>query len=304
VVAVVPDEMRWQTDWGLRLRMAGTLAGLVLVYAGFVAALALAFGSFLLVLAGALVAIGLQYRFGKRIALRAAGADRVAPGEYPDLHARVGRLAQQAGVPKPDVAVVEAGEPNAFAAGRSREHATVCVTSGLLERLDGDELDAVLAHELAHVKHRDVALLTTVSALSTVAYLLVRNAWWFGDGGDGGGGDSALPWLLVAVVASLVVWVASYLLIRALSRYREYAADRGAAAITGDPAALAGALRTIEDADPPGEDLRESAGMAALWVVPGFDDDGIDVRSLLRTHPPTGERIERLRAMQASLAGE
>jgi heat shock protein HtpX len=294
--------MNWETDWGLRLRMAGTIAALALVYGGFVAALSVAFGSVLVVGAGALLVVGLQYRFGSEIALKAAGGERVTAREHPDLHARVDRLAQQSNLPKPDVAVAPVETPNAFVAGRSRENATVCVTWGLLARLDDEELDAVLAHELAHVKHRDVALLTTVSALSTVAFLLVRNFWWFGDGDAGGGGDSGMSWLFVVVLASFVVWVLSYLLIRALSRYREFAADRGAAAITGNPAALAGALRTIEGTETPAEDLRASSGMAAMWIVPGFDDGGLDVRSLLSTHPPVEKRVERLQGMQQSVS--
>ncbi|PSQ19061.1 zinc metalloprotease HtpX [Halobacteriales archaeon QS_8_69_26] len=299
--------MRVTADWGLRLRMAATLAGLGVLYLGLVAALAKATGSTVLVVAGAGLAVAAQYRYADRIALRATGAERVDPAAYPDLHARLVRLSRTAGVPAPDLAVVDSPDRNAFAAGRSRESAVVCVTTGLLDALDGEELDAVLAHELAHVAHRDATVLTLVSALSTVAYAVVRHVWWFGDGGDGGssGGESGVPWLLVAVLVSLVVWAGSYVLIRALSRYREYAADRGAALITGDPAALAAALETLaaedeDEDDRPEEDLRAGAGMNALYAVPG--GSRFDVPEIMRTHPPTERRVERLRSMERDLS--
>jgi len=298
--------MEYETDWGLRIRMALALAGLGILYAAFVGALIAWLGrsSLPLVVLGGVAFVGLQYRYSDEIALRAVDATRVEDGEYADVRARLERLARTADLPPPDLAVIDSEVPNALATGQSPGSATVCVTTGLVETLEDRELDAVLAHELAHVRNRDAALLTVVAGLATAASLVVRRFWWFGDGadgGDGGGGDSGTPWFLVFVAVSLVTWIGSYLLIRALSRHREYAADRGAAAITGDPAALASALTTIEDdvGGTPEADLRSGVGANALYVVPY---DGIDAAELLRTHPPTGRRVERLRELSRDLS--
>ena len=286
--------MQWQTDWGLRARMALTMLLLFGLYVVFVGILTLYFGSLLVpvVLLGSFSLV--QYFFSDKLALRSMGASRVEASEYPRLHDRVGRLAQQADLPKPDVAVADSGTPNAFATGRSPDSAVVCVTTGLLDALDDGELEGVLAHELAHVKNRDVAVMTVASFLSTIAFVIVRWGWLFG-----GRGRNRAP-VVVAILVSLVVWVVSFVLIRALSRYREYAADRGAATITGRPSALASALATISGRmdEVPTEDLREQAEMNAFFIVPiskGF------VGRLARTHPPTEERIERLHELEREM---
>ncbi|WP_246984790.1 zinc metalloprotease HtpX [Halorientalis marina] len=288
--------MEWRTDWGLRGRMVVTMLLLGVLYVLFAAALSLYFTGLLpIVLIMGLLA-GAQFFFSDRLALRSMGAREVEESEFPDLHRSVGRLAQQADLPKPTVAVAETSVPNAFATGRSPNSATVCVTTGLMETLDRDELDGVVAHELAHIKNRDVAVMTIASFLPTIAFLVVRWGWLFGGGRNrrGGGG------IVVAIVVSLVVWILSFLLIRALSRYREFAADRGGAVITGQPSALAGALAKIDGRMDrvPEEDLREQAEMNAFFVVPiksGF------VGKLARTHPATETRIERLRALEREM---
>ncbi|WP_178915713.1 zinc metalloprotease HtpX [Natronomonas gomsonensis] len=286
--------MQWQTDWGLRLRMGFTMFLLFALYLVFVGVLTLYFGNLLIpaILLGAFSLA--QYFFSDKLALRSMGARTVSEEEYPQLHAQVGRLSQQADLPKPDVAVADNRTPNAFATGRSPSHGVVCVTTGLLDALDDDELEGVIAHELAHIKNRDVAVMTIASFLSTIAFLIVRWGWLFG-----GRNRNGAP-VIVAILVSLVVWVISFLLIRALSRYREYSADRGAVAITGNPSALASALMTISGRMDriPEEDLREQAEMNAFFIIPiskGF------IGKIARTHPPTEKRIEALREMEREM---
>jgi len=288
--------MEWRTDWGLRGRMVLTILLLGGLYVVFLAVLWTAFESLLavVVLMGAF-SLG-QFFYSDRLALWSMDAREVDPSEYPDLHRSVDRLVMQADLPKPAVAVADTSVPNAFATGRSRSNATVCVTTGLLETLDREELEGVLAHELAHIKNRDVAVMTIASFLSTIAFLVVRWGWLFG-GRDRRGGHSGV---VVAIAVSLVVWVLSFLLVRALSRYREYAADRGGALITGDPGALASALVTIDGGMDrvPDEDLREQAEMNAFFVIP--IDRGF-IGRIARTHPPTEKRVEKLRELQREL---
>ncbi|MDZ5811078.1 zinc metalloprotease HtpX [Halorubrum sp. AD140] len=286
--------MEWKTDWGLRGRMAFTMFLLFALYVVFVGALTVYFGDFLfplIMLGGFSVA---QYFFSDKLALRSMGAREVDADEYPDLHRRIERLSQQADLPKPTVAVADTQVPNAFATGRNRKNATVAVTTGLLRSLDSDELDGVLAHELAHVKNRDVMVMTIASFLSTIAFFIVRWGWLFsGDNRQGA------P-VIVAILVSILVWIVSFLLIRALSRYREYTADRGAALITGKPGALASALMTIDGRMDrvPKEDLRQEAEMNAFFIIPiksGF------IGKLASTHPSTEKRVERLRELEREM---
>ncbi|MFB6074113.1 MAG: zinc metalloprotease HtpX [Haloarculaceae archaeon] len=291
--------MQWRTDWGLRGRMVLTMLLLGALYLVFLGAMTLYFKSLLAVaLLFGLFSLA-QFLFSDRVALWSMGAHEVGPDEYPALHRTVERLAQQADLPKPTVAVAETTTPNAFATGRSQSSATVCVTTGLLETLDDEQLAGVLAHELAHVKNRDVMVMTIASFLSTLAFVVVRWGWLFGGGRNRRGGGS----IVVGILVSLVVWVLSFLLIRALSRYREYAADRGGALITGNPAALASALVTIDDRMDrvPTEDLRDQADMNAFFIVP--IDVGV-IGRLFRTHPATEKRVERLQALERELEGQ
>jgi len=277
-------------DWGLISRMVFTSFLLLAVYLVLAVVIVEVLGAGIIVAALLLGSLSLvQYFFSDKLALRSMGAREVSESEYPSLHRSVTRLSQQADVPKPRVAVADSSVPNAFAAGRNQQNSVVCVTTGLLETLDDDELDGVLAHELAHILNRDVAVMTIASFFSTVAFIIVRYGWWFGGGRSR---NSAPIW--IAILVSLVVWVVSFFLIRALSRYREYAADRGGAAITGDPIALASALQRIsgEMDEIPKTDLREEAEMNAFFIIPirsGF------ISRLASTHPPTEKRVEQLR---------
>ncbi|MFB6136333.1 MAG: zinc metalloprotease HtpX [Halobacteriaceae archaeon] len=288
--------MEWKADRGLQARMVLTGLLLFALYAVFLGALVAYFrGNVLPTVVVMGLFLGAQYFFSDKLALRSMGARAVSEEEYPRLHAAVTRLSQQADLPVPTVAVAESATPNAFATGRSRENATVCVTTGLLNTLDEEELDGVLAHELAHVKNRDVAVMTVAGFLSTVAFVVVRWGWLFGGGRNR---NQAPVWVAIAV--SLVVWVLSYFLVRALSRYREFAADRGGAVITGQPSALASALLKISGRMDriPEEDLRDQAEMNAFFIVPvrsGF------VGRLFSTHPSTEKRVERLREMEREM---
>jgi heat shock protein HtpX len=266
-------------------------------------ALYLVFGAVLFAYTGSaallVVVLGLfslgQFFFSDRLALYSMGASEVSEEEYPELHAMIARLSQQADVPKPTVAVADSRVPNAFATGRTPSNSAVAVTTGIMNTLDEEELEGVLAHELAHIKNRDVMVMTIASFLSTIAFLVVRFGWWFGGGRRENGG------VIVAILASLVVWVVSFFLIRALSRYREYAADRGGAVITGNPSALASALLKIsgEMDNVPQDDMREQAEMNAFFIIPiksGF------IGRLFSTHPSTEKRVERLRDLERELA--
>jgi heat shock protein HtpX len=289
--------MEWKPDWGLRGRMFLTMFLLFGLYIVFIAALTLTdLGLTTIVVVMGLFSLG-QFFFSDKLALYSMGAKEVSEEQYPQLHATIERLSQQADLPKPRVAVADSRVPNAFATGRSQKNAAVAVTTGLLRTLDEDELEGVLAHELAHVKNRDVMVMTVASFLSTIAFLVVRWGWWFGGGRNRNNGG-----VFVAIAVSLVVWIVSFVLIRALSRYREYAADRGGAVITGKPSALASALLTIDGRMDrvPQEDLRETAEMNAFFIIPirsGF------IGKIFSTHPSTESRVERLRELEREMEG-
>ncbi|ELY55923.1 zinc metalloprotease HtpX [Natronolimnohabitans innermongolicus] len=292
--------MNWQADWGLRFRMFLTMFLLFALYIVFAGVLTTYMGGGLIVFAMLFGGMSLvQYYFSDTLTLKSMGAKTVSADEYPQLHGSIERLSQQADLPKPKVAVIDSNVPNAFATGRNQQNAAVAVTTGLMRTLDRDELDGVLAHELAHVKNRDMMVMTIASFLSTIAFMIVRWGAFFGGGHNRGGKGGA--GIMVAILVSLVVWIISYLLIRALSRYREYSADRGAAAITGNPSALASALMKISGQmdKVPKEDMREEAEMNAFFIIP--IKSGI-VGQLFSTHPPTEKRIEQLRQLEGELA--
>ena len=284
--------MQWTTDWGLRGRMGLTMFLLAALYVVFLGVLVTFTNAGVLTIVLAMGAFSfVQYFYSDKMALYSMGAKVVDESEAPELHRTIERLAQQADLPKPQVAVADSRVPNAFATGRNQQNATVAVTSGLMRTLNQEELEGVLAHELAHIKNRDVMVMTIASFLSTIAFIVVRWGWLFG-----GNGRNQAP-VYVAILASLIVWVVSFFLIRALSRYREYSADRGAASITGNPSALASALMAISGRmdNVPQEDLREQAEMNAFFIIPirsGF------IGKIASTHPPTEKRIEKLRELE------
>jgi heat shock protein HtpX len=282
-------------DRGLQLRMLLTLGLLGCLYTTLAVILLVAGGGVLaMALVLALLALG-QIWLSEKLALRAMHAHVVSPQDAPGLHALVERLAIQADVPMPRIALSDLEVPNAFALGRSPKHATVCVTRGLLGMLERSELEGVLAHELAHIKNRDVALMTMASFFASVAALIAQWGAFAGIGDRDRG-----PGMIVILLVSIAVYVISYLLMLALSRYREFAADRGAALLTGRPSALASALGRLSNAAArvPERDLREAAGMQAFFIVPSAS--GLASR-LLATHPPTSQRIERLGQIEAQL---
>lgn len=297
--------MKQSYDWGLKLRMVLTLLALGGLYIALGYGVAILFGFFVgspglghfvgIALSVALIA-GSQYYYGPNLALRTMDARVVEPAEYPDLHSRVRQLAQQADVPTPRVAVAENATPNAFAAGRRQGDAVICVTTGLLSKTDDDELEAVLAHELAHIVNRDFQLMTGIAALSIMAGWIVRWGFLFGDGGDGGGEGQ----LIGGYVAALLVWVGAFFVGRLISRYREFAADRGAATLTGDPAALISALETISDDldSVPEEDLREAEHANALLAAEVRESR---LERLFRTHPALENRVEKLQSLAAEM---
>jgi heat shock protein HtpX len=282
--------------------MVLTLFGLGLVYVLFIGALIAAGVSAVLVLVIAAGFALVQLLFGDRIALAAMRAHVTEPHQAPELHATIERLCQLSDLPKPRVAVAETDLPNAFAAGHSRKTATVCVTTGLMERLEPRELEGVLAHELSHIANKDVIVMTVAGFLATVAGLLVRFGVYSGMMGGNRGRDNSAAVFMVVILVSVVVYVLSFLLLRALSRYREYAADRGAAIMTGAPAQLASALSKISGtmARIPTKDLRAAEGLNAFFIIPAVAR-GFSLSSVVSTHPPAEKRIERLMAMQAQI---
>ena len=287
-------------DTGLQARMLLTLFLLGAVYVVLVGALfaAGASGVTILVIAAGLFA--LQYFTSEKLALRAAGAREVSPQEAPELHAMIERLCVQADLPKPTVAVADNPMPNAFAMGRSQKHSTVCATTGILELLSPAELEGVMAHELTHIANRDVAIMTIASFFASIASMIVQFGFFFG-GGFGGEGDDDSPGILGLILISLLVYVVSFFLMMALSRYREFAADRGAAVITGRPSALSSALLKISGTMEriPQNDLRAHAELNAFYIFPAKAKQS--VFNLFSTHPPMEERIERLSRLEQQL---
>ena len=287
-------------DRGLTLRMLATTAMLGLLYVLFAVVL---FNVLNVGLAPMLlIVVGLafvQYWTSDKLALAASGAKIVSPEEAPELHAMVERLCALADLPKPRIAVVDSDVPNAFATGRNPKHAAVAVTTGLWRRLEAPEIEAVLGHELSHVANRDVLVMTVASFFAMLAALLTRFGLYAGMFGGFGGGNrnnnnNQVPvWLIVTLVA-MVTYAISFVLIRTISRYREYAADRGSALITGAPENLMSALQKIASGitQIPQRDLREVAGMNAFFIVP--TNWRQQMGELFMDHPPLEKRLAAL----------
>ncbi|PND52781.1 MULTISPECIES: zinc metalloprotease HtpX [Rhodococcus] len=296
---------RFRPDRRLTVRMAVTMGLLAVVYVAFVAALVVLIKSILLIvlLVGGLLLA--QFWFSDRIALYGMRARIVTAEEQPQLHGLVERLCSLADMPKPQIAVADMELPNAFATGRSTKRAVLCVTTGLTRRLDPEELEGVLAHELSHVAHRDVVVMTIASFLGVLAGLLARMMLYssmFGGNRDRRDGDNFVVIVLAVMAVSAVVYAVSYLLIRALSRYRELAADRAGAILTGRPSALASALTKVsgEIARIPTRDLRAAQAFNAFFFAPALGAQ-TSVAHLLSTHPALERRLDQLASLSTQL---
>ena len=283
-------------DTGLQFRIVLVLFLLGAVYAVLVAALIAAGVNAALVGVIAVVLLLVQLFASDKIGLAAMGAHEVTPDQAPELHAMIERLCVQANLPKPKVALVETQVPNAFAMGRSPKSATVCCTTGIMNVLSPNELEGVLAHELTHVLNRDVVVMTIASFFATIAAYIVQFGFFFGGDDDSEeGGIGVLGLILV----SLVVYAVSFVLLQALSRYREYAADRGSAIITGRPSALASALLKIAGVSDqiPAQDLRSTQQLKAFYIY------WPSAREFISSHPPIEKRIAALQRLEAQLQG-
>jgi heat shock protein HtpX len=298
----MPRPTSFGKDTGLQLRMALTMFLLGAVYVVLVVALLLAGAGALTVaiIAGGLALLNLFA--SDKLALAAMGGRVVSPQEAPQLHALIERLCVQADLPKPKVAVANTSMPNAFALGRSPKNATVCATTGIMDLLSPSELEGVMAHELTHVANRDVAIMTLASFFATIAAYIVQFGFFFG-GSSSSRDDDNNPSFAVLFLVSLAVYFVSFLLMQALSRYREFAADRGAALITGRPSALASALTKISSgmARIPQKDLRASSELNAFFIFPAGVGKGIS--GLFSTHPPIEKRIAALQRLESQLQG-
>jgi heat shock protein HtpX len=291
-------------DAGLSARMFLTTFLLGLLYVVFFIVLIQIFsiGLYLgLVLIGGLAIF--QWYTSDKVALAASGAKIVSPEEAPELHEMVDRLCAMAGLPKPRVAVIPSDVPNAFATGRTPKHSAVAVTRGLWERLEPREIEGVLAHELSHVANRDVTVMTLASFFSMLAGMLARWGMWggmFSGGNRDSNSNSGFVWLIVIAV-SVITYIVSWVLIMTISRYREYAADRGSALITGAPEQLMSALQKIASQMTriPQRDLREVSAMNAFFIIPAGVKSG--ARELFSTHPPLEKRLARLAEISAEM---
>ena len=288
-------------DAGLQARVLLTIFLLGLLYVALFVVIVQAGAG----LATTVVILGLfslaQLFFSDKLALASMGAKEVSPEQAPGLHSMIEKLCIQADLPKPKIAVADTDVPNAFAIGRSRKSATVCATTGIMRRLSPSELEGVMAHELAHVKHRDVLVMTIASFFASIAAIITQFGFFFG-----GGGDDDNPSFAIVLLVSFVVYILSFFLMMALSRYREFAADRGAAIVTGRPSALSAALVKISSAveQLPSRDLREAGRlerMNAFFIVPVRVKSA--VQALFSTHPPMEKRIERLQQLESQLQG-
>ncbi|MDY0815495.1 zinc metalloprotease HtpX [Kitasatospora purpeofusca] len=296
---------RFAPDRGLTGRMVGTMFLIGLLYVGFTGLLIVllrgAWPIIVLISGGLFVA---QFWFSDRITERAMGAHRVTPEQYPQLHGAVDRLCALADMPKPRVAVADNDMPNAFATGRNPQNAVVCVTTGLLRRLEPEELEGVLAHELSHVAHRDVAVMTVAGFLGVLAGAMTRIAMYGGfmGGGRNNNDSNAAIAALVIPLVSIAVYAISFLLTRLLSRYRELAADRAAAQLTGRPSALASALTKVtgQIAAIPTRDLRQSQAYNAFYFAPALSAREAATQ-LFSTHPSLEQRLAQLAKISSDL---
>src|SRR5262245_7890201 len=314
---------RYAPDRGLIARMGVTMFLIGLVFTAFIIAIVLLLSQYSNVSSGGIVFIAVlvaagisfgSYYWSDRIALSTAGAQLVSPQDGPmaaELHGVIDRLCALANMPKPRVAIAPTDLPNAFATGRSSKVAVVCVTQGLLRGLDRNELEGVIAHEMSHVAHKDVAVMTIASFLGIAAALLVRFAFYselFGGGRDRGRGNdqNALPVVLIVMLIGIVVYAISFILIRLLSRYRELSADRAGALLTGQPSALASALVKVSDdmGKIPTRDLRAAEPLNAFYFAPALSPrrGQWSLSTLFSTHPSLDRRLRELDKISQQLS--
>jgi heat shock protein HtpX len=287
-------------DGGLQARMLLTMFLLGLVYVVFVGALFAAGAGAGLIVGIAVVLLLVQLFTSDKIALATLGVKEVTPAQEPELHGIIDRLCVQADLPKPRVCVMETAMPNAFAMGRSRKSTTVTATRGILDLLPSAELEGVMAHELTHVINRDVMVMTLASFFATLASLIAQFAFFFG---GGYGNEEEEQDVFLVVIVSTLVYAISFLLLRALSRYREFAADRGGAVLTGRPSALASALIRISGTMErvPSQDLRAAEGMSAFFIIPARTKKSL--MNIFADHPPLEQRLAALERLESQLQG-
>ena len=297
----------WQRrETGLVARMILSFAILGLLYIIFLSVLAYLGLGFVPIAIVASLMILAQWYFSDKIVLWSSGAKLVTRDQFPELHDMVERIVARNNLPKPKIAVIKAHMPNAFATGKGPKSSVVAVTTGLMEILDTLELESVIAHELTHIRNRDVLVLTLASLFSTVAWYLMQFGFYGGlySGGMGYGGNrsnNSAGAMIIVIAVAMLTWVISFLVIRAISRYREFAADRGSAQMTGKPVKLANALMKISGTmkNIPTKDLRQVEGLNAFFIVPALS--GSTIGNLFSTHPPVQKRVEKLMEMEASM---
>jgi len=294
----------WQKrDTGLTARMIVSFAVLTILYIVFLSVLAyVGVGAIAIAVIAGIMIIA-QWYFSDKIVLWSTGAKIVSREQFPELHDLVERIVARNNLSKPRIAVVNARMPNAFATGKTPKSSIVAVTTGLMDQLDTEELQGVIAHEMAHIKNRDVLVLTLASVFSVIAWYLMRFGMYGAMfGGHGRRGDQGAGGMMLILLVAIVTWIVSFLIIRAISRYREYVADRDGALITGKPSKLASALLKISGTMKriPTRDLREVEGMNAFFIIPAISGDALT--NLFSTHPPVDQRIKKLMEMEAAMS--
>src|SRR5215218_8573429 len=294
----------WQKrDTGLTARMIVSFAVLTILYIIFLSVLACVGVSAIAIAVIAGIMILAQWYFSDKIVLWSTGAKIVSREQFPELHDLIERIVARNNLSKPRVAVINTRIPNAFATGKTPKSSIVAVTTGLMDQLDAEELEGVIAHELAHIKNRDVLVLTLASLFSMMAWYLMRFGMFGGMyGGQGRRGNEGSGAMLLILLVAIVTWIVSFLIIRAISRYREYVADRDGALITGKPSKLASALLKISGTMKriPTRDLREIEGMNAFFIIPAVS--GSSFTNLFSTHPPVAQRVKKLMEMEAAMS--
>jgi heat shock protein HtpX len=283
-----------------------SFAILGLLYIVFLSVLAYIGLGFLPITIIAFIMILAQWYFSDKIVLWSSGAKVVTTDQFPELHNLVDRIVARNSLPKPKIAIINTRMPNAFATGKGPKSSVVAVTTGLMDILNTEELEGVIAHELTHIRNRDVLVLTLASLFSTVAWYLMQFGFYGGlySGGMGYGGNrnnNSAGAMIIVIAVALLTWVVSFLIIRAISRYREFAADRGSAQMTGKPVELANALMKISGnmKNIPTRDLRQEEGLNAFFIIPALS--GSTIGNLFSTHPPVQKRVQKLMEMEASM---